>query len=58
MASPGSRAQAFRIRARELREYAGECCDEKVKRQIEIVAQEYEALAQMVDEGRLHRWPA
>jgi hypothetical protein len=54
MACRGSRAQGFRARARKLRKAAEECQDEKLKQQFEIVAQEYEKLARMVDEGKLH----
>ena len=54
MACQGARAEFFRMRAREVREFAERTENAVIKPQLEAVAQEYEALAQMVDEGRLH----
>jgi hypothetical protein len=54
MACQGSRAQFFRTRARAVRELAERSANAVIKRQLEIVAKEYELLAQMVAEGRLH----
>lgn len=51
MVVPASRAQSFRARARKVREFAAESHSEIVKEQLEIVAREYEALAEMIEKG-------
>ena len=54
MACQGARAEFFRMRAREVRDLAEQSENAVIKRQLEVVAEEYEGLARMVDEGRLH----